>query len=74
LKAIFCYNKAGDIEGAERAEAYDCRREGRSRKFTDIDGSTRSFEKAIELFRGLNMLEDAAECYEQIGKHDKAAG
>ncbi|KAJ5980108.1 hypothetical protein N7481_007406 [Penicillium waksmanii] len=71
--AIFGYNKAGDTEGAERAEAYDCRREGRSRKFRDIDGSTRYFEKAIELFRGIDMLEDAAECYEQIGKHDKAA-
>lgn len=73
LKAIFCYNRAGDDKGAKRAGAFDSRREGRSRRFTDIESSTTFFEKAIELFIEINMLEDAADCYEQIGRYDKAA-
>jgi len=32
------------------------------------------FEQAIQIFSGINMLEDAADCYEQIGKYEEAAG
>jgi len=73
--ALFCFKKANDPRGIAHSQAWLHEQEGRSRRaVNDFEGSITSYEQAIALFLELELFSDAADCYQAVGRYDKAAG
>lgn len=72
--ALFCFRKANDPRGIAHSQALLHEQEGRSyRADDDHEGFTVCYGKAILLFLEIGLTTEAANCYQGLGRYDKAA-
>ncbi|KAJ5545485.1 hypothetical protein N7535_006129 [Penicillium sp. DV-2018c] len=73
-EALFCYKKANHLRGISHSQACLHEQEGRSHRAAgDIEAFTACYEKAIALFLEIDLISEAASCYEGLGQFDKVA-